>query len=359
MEEIAGKFSLGGRVAKVEEFGSGLINLTYVVELESGKRFVLQRLNTVVFTRPEEVMRNVGVVCEHLRGRPNAEGERLQIVPTLSGEGFLREKGGGFWRCFHFVEGAVTHDVVGSLKQAREAGRGFGRFQCQLASLRAESLTDTLPGLHDTRGHFEKLEDVVAEVGGDGVEEEMELIRGQERWLGRLGELEARGYLPRRIVHNDTKISNLMVDEDSGEARVVIDLDTVGPGLAHSDFGDLVRTVTSPTTEDDPELRAVHFRIDYFRAVLEGYWTEMGGILTAAEVANLSLADKTITLELAMRFLADHLRGDRYFKTERRGQNLERARNQLRLFQSMLDQELDELEVIKEVTGREAVRIFD
>jgi len=330
---VARQFELDGAVSTVEPIEVGIINATFLVRGVVA-RYVVQRLNAGVFRNPEAVMGNVERVTAHLAGKAASGGGRaLRLVRTVDGGGWVKE-GGSYWRCYDYVEGCKTVNVIETLGQAREAGRAFGEFLRLVGDLPVEELVETIPQFHDTMSRYERLmqaaaRDVCGRAGAVG--RELAAIRQRKPLAARFQDLEARGEIRRRVVHNDTKINNVMFDAVSGEAVCVIDLDTVMPGLALHDFGDLVRSATNPAAEDERELARVVPRMDVFGAIAEGFLAAAGDILTQREREELAIAPQVLALELAARFLTDHLEGDGYFQIQRAGQNLDRCRAQLAL----------------------------
>lgn len=357
MREIAGEFAIGGRFLRVERLDTGLINSTYVVSFasESGmeSRFLLQRINQAVFADPLAVMKNVELVTHHindrvLRHRADLGGQTLSLFPGRDGRFHVQGPGGGVWRCYNFLEGCHTFDVVDNARQAYEAGHAFGAFQDLVSDLSPDSLVETIPDFHHTRKRFQQLQEAVCEDRAGRVQEvgpELEFVSRGEEWVDRLLDLQAAGAVPLRITHNDTKINNVMFDTETDVAVCVIDLDTVMPGLSLYDFGDLVRTATNPAEEDERDLAKVGMRLEIFEALVKGYLATAGGILNEVEIDHLAFAGKLIAFELGMRFLADHLNGDCYFKVRRANQNLDRARTQLRLAECIMERE-DEMRAL-------------
>lgn len=356
---IAMKFAVEGKLRSVEEIETGHINSTWKVAFESedGKerRYVLQRINGVVFEDPMAVMNNVERVTRHINNRvmrtkKDLSGQTLALYPGRDGKFWVPDESDGIWRCYNFIEGCRTYDVVENEGQAFQAAQAFGAFQDLVSDLSPAELVDTIPGFHDTRSRFERLLEVVnadpcARVGG--VTAEIAFIRERESEVGRVSGLMERGEIPLRITHNDTKINNVMIDEESEEAVCVIDLDTVMPGSVLFDFGDMVRTAVSPAAEDEKDLSKIEVRMPIFEALVDGYLTRAAGFLNKTEIANLAFSAKLITLEVAIRFLTDHLEGDRYFKIHHEGHNLERCRAQLRLVEG-LEEKMGEMEAVVE-----------
>jgi len=353
--ELARSFAISGDFVRADEVRSGHINSTYRVTFESTDgmraRYVLQRINEEVFLDPRAVMRNVECVTRHINGKVlrvkhALGGQTLSLYPARDGCSWIEGPGGGLWRCYNYIEGCRTYDVVENTRQAYQAARAFGAFQELVSDLPPGELEETIPHFHDTPWRLARLLEAIERDPcgrGAGVGRELEFILGREHELDRVVEAMARGELPRRIAHNDTKINNVMMDARSDEAVCVIDLDTVMPGSVVYDFGDLVRTATSPAAEDERDLSKIELRMPMFEALVEGYMDAADGFLIGAESELLAFSAKLITLELAIRFLHDHLEGDRYFKTTREDHNLERCRAQLRLVES-IEEQMDEME---------------
>jgi hypothetical protein len=331
---VARRFSLAGPVSAVAPIEVGIINATFLVSC-GATRYVVQRLNATVFGDAEAVLANVARVSEHVARKVALSGGRtLTLVLAVAGGGWLRDEGGSYWRCYDFLEGCKSVNSVATLGQAREAGRAFGEFLRLVGDLPAAELVETIPDFHQTAVRYERL---LAAVHADrcgragGVAAELAAIRQREPLTTRFQALEERGVVRRRVVHNDTKINNVMFDEVTGKAVCVIDLDTVMPGLALHDFGDLVRSAANPAAEDERDLEKVVPRMDVFGALAEGFLAGAGDALSESERRELAVAPQVLALELAMRFLTDHLCGDVYFQIQRAGQNLDRCRAQLAL----------------------------
>lgn len=343
IHHICDQFAIEGEYSGGEEVPSGHINSTYRVsyEREGGgtRRYILQRINESVFKDPLAVMRNVECVTHHinwkvLRVKKDLGGQTLSLYPDKTGRFYVRGEGGGIWRCYNCLEGCKSHDVVENTRQAYEAGHAFGAFQDLVSDLPPEEIVETIPDFHHTPKRFDRLMDAVGrdEVGRvAGIAEELAFVRNHEGELGRFQTMRDAGDLPVRITHNDTKINNVMFDAETDEAVCVIDLDTVMPGLSLYDFGDLVRTATNPAEEDERDLSKVEMRLAVFEALAEGYLKSAGRKLTEAEVSQLAFSSRVVAIELGMRFLTDHLNGDRYFRVHREGHNLDRARTQLKM----------------------------
>ena len=345
LHAIAQEFQISGEFLHAEPFGSGHINDTNRVAFSSGgapRRFIFQRLNHAVFPNPLAVMENLQRVTAHLSGkfssRPDAARRALALVPARDGKPFHRDAAGDFWRVFPFIEKTHTVDVVSSPSQAFAAARAFGQFQKLLADLPAPSLHEVIPDFHHTPKRFAALEKVVAADAFNRAalaKPEIEFALRHRAICNAL--LDAN--LPERVTHNDTKINNVLLDDATGEGVCVIDLDTVMPGLAPCDFGDLVRSATNAAAENERDLAKVEMSFPIFELLLRGYLSEAAEFLTAEEKSLLPVSGQVIALELGLRFLADFLSGDAYFKTRREGENLDRCRAQFKLFESIRAQE--------------------
>jgi hypothetical protein len=342
---IARQFQIFGEFLSAEPYGSGHINDTCCVVFDQAGtriRYIFQRINHLVFKNPVAVMENISRVTAHLGAKLAGEEDRsrrtLTLVPSRDGGSFHRDGQGNYWRVYLFIERARTYDTVQSPAQAFEGAKAFGRFQKMLADLPAPRLHDTIPDFHHTPKRFAALEQAISADAANRAklaETEIEFALRRKPITSVL--LDAN--LPERVTHNDNKFNNVMLDDATGEGICVVDLDTLMPGLALYDFGDTVRTATSPTKEDERDLSKVTMRFPMFEALVRGYLSEAGEFLTPAEKRLLAFSGKLITFEIGIRFLADHLAGDVYFKVHREGHNLDRARTQFKLIESIEQQE--------------------
>jgi aminoglycoside phosphotransferase (APT) family kinase protein len=347
LAEISQAFRLLGRFVGGAPHGSGHINDTFAITLDQAGthvRYILQRINQRVFRNVPALMENIHRVSLHAAKKLTAAGNHdaarraLSLVPTRAGKSFHRDASGSCWRCYLFIEKARSYDVIENCHQAREAAHAFGNFQNLLTDLPGPRLHETIPRFHHTRERFANARRAIAADPHQRVpdaREEIAFALAREALTDVLLDLQVRGEIPERITHNDTKLNNVMLDDLTGEAVCVIDLDTVMPGLALYDFGDMVRSATNSAAEDERDLSKVGLRLDVFEALVEGYVAATGSFLTAAERAHLVFAGKLITFEIGLRFLTDFLEGDVYFKTRRPGHNLDRCRNQFALVRSI------------------------
>jgi Ser/Thr protein kinase RdoA (MazF antagonist) len=347
---VTAAFPLAGPVVSARPHGNGHINSTYVVA-GAARRYVFQKINRHVFRDASALMDNVRRVTAHLAARhPRA----LALVPTHTGEAAHRDAAGEWWRCYDFIEGAHTLDCATDAAQAREAARAFGAFQADLADLPGPRLHETIPHFHDTRRRFAALQAALAaDAHGRAAtaRPEIAFALAREADAGVLLDLLARGELRERVTHNDTKINNVMLDDATGRAAAVIDLDTVMPGLALYDFGDLVRTSASSTVEDDPDPTRMHVQLPLFRALVAGYLESAGNVLNATERAHLGFAGQLMAFEVGIRFLTDYLQGDVYFRVHRPDHNLVRARTQFALVRSLEENRVALARIVAEIHG--------
>jgi hypothetical protein len=353
LEAIGRQFRIAGRLGQVAPHGSGHINDTFLAVYDAGgraTRFIHQRLNSHVFRDPVALMGNVERVLAHLHRRYSAPGEAgserraLALVPARDGRGFFRDADGSFWRTYGYLEKTCSHDVAASPRQAFAAASAYATFSRLLSDLPAPRLHETLPGFHDTPARLHALRraaenDIVGRTRSVG--DEIEACLSRVREAATLAERQAQGVLPERIAHNDTKMNNVLFDEDSDEALCVIDLDTVMPGLSAHDFGDLVRSAANLAAEDSTDPAGVGVDLPTFEAVAQGWISGSGGELLPEEIDALVPGALAITLECAVRFLTDYLEGDLYFRVHREAQNLDRCRTQLALLRSLEANELE------------------
>src|SRR5262245_608645 len=343
LRAVAEAFAIPGRWLGSRPYGSGHINETVLAEFElAGRRsrFVQQRINRGVFREPPQVMSNIARVVAHQRHALERERTRdverrvLQLVPTRDGALCFVDARGETWRTCPLIEGAESHDVVRSPRDACAAAEAFGRFLAQLGDLPGPRLHETIPRFHDARLRFEQLEAAVrADARGrlSGCRAEVDFALAREPLVARIEALVRSGALRERVTHNDTKLNNVLLDTRTGEGLCVIDLDTVMPGYALYDFGDLARTAAARVAEDERDLTRVRVEPELFAALFDGYVRGAGAGLGAAERSELVFGARLMTFVIGIRFLADHLRGDDYFRIHREGHNLDRARVQLAL----------------------------
>lgn len=332
-------FCLPGTYLRHELIQNGNVNKTYrvIVRLTDGaeKSFLVQNLNTYVFKNPIQVMNNIDKVTEHIRAKHPGK-IALHFHHTRDRKTYI-ESGEDFWRMTNYIP-STTYNVVDDLNVVRNAGRAFGNFQMDLSDFDSSALHETIPNFHHTTKRFENLSaTVAADPCGKvcEVQEELDYLFSVKEMACRLTSLWEAGKLPSRVTHNDTKINNVLFDAKGDEALVVIDLDTVMPGLVGHDFGDAIRFAANYMEEDSPELDKVGVNMDIFRAFTEGFLEKTAGTLTQTELDTLALSAFVLTVELAVRFLDDYIQGSPYFKTNYPEHNLVRTRNQIALAKDM------------------------
>lgn len=350
VNEAAAAYDFGGEIVSIERYGGGHINDTFLVTTDHGAEFVLQRINGYVFPNPEEIMANIMGVTHFIAKKLIRAGEdqdrgTLTVKETKNGKFHYVDRDGNFWRVTKNIPNTTAYDFADSEARLFEAGAAFGRFQKMLADYPADTLYETLPRFHDTPVRYEQLmtaarEDKAGRLGN--VAEEIAFATARRDDCGALMDLLHSGGLPLKVTHNDTKMGNVLIDNETGKAVCVIDLDTVMPGLAAFDFGDSIRAGATTAAEDEADLEKVHFSLPFFNAYAKGFLGEAGASLTKTEIQTLPVGAKLMTLEVGMRFLADYLNGDVYFKTDYPEHNLVRARNQFQLVAEM-ERHMDEM----------------
>ncbi len=349
-QDVVKRFRAWGDFVGAVPYGSGHINDTFKVTFNMAGapvHYLLQRINHTIFKDPRSVMDNIVRVTNHVRARLTTEGlsdvtrHSLCVVFARDTQPCHQDGEGNWWRMYLFVEGALTYDTIQNERQAFEAARAYARFQNLLADLPAPRLHETIPNFHNTPIRLKALQVAIAADSCNravDVSAEIAFVERRAAQCGRLLERHAKGEIPERITHNDTKLNNVMIDDATGKGVCVIDLDTVMPGLALYDFGDMVRSATAAAPEDERDLGKVRMRIEMFEQIARGYLSE-ALFLNTAEREELVFSGRLITMMIGMRFLTDYLQGDVYFKTKRPGHNLDRCRVQFRMVESMEAQE--------------------
>ncbi len=342
---------MGCRVLDLREFGRGNINATFLITLDdpAEPHFILQRLNSQVFPRPELVMHNLGTVTSHLRRRLKltslAAGRRFEVPRvrlTRDGRHCWLDAAGSFWRGLSFIDEAEGRDTIQDTRHAYEVGFALGLFHHLLSDLPAADLADTLPGFHLAPGYLHRYDEVLAARNvpvAPEVHYAMQFIEPRRAWVHVLEDAKAQGKLQLRPIHGDPKVNNVLMDVDRGQAVSLIDLDTVKPGLVHYDLGDLLRSGCNPLGEETGEWRAVRFDTDLCRAILQGYFSWAGNFLTPDDYAYLYDAIRLLAFELGLRFFTDYLAGNVYFRARHPEHNLARALVQFKLAESIESQE--------------------
>ena len=337
---IAEKFALDGEILSIEPYGNGHINSTFLLVTDK-KRYILQKMNTIIFKDSDALMKNICLVTEHLRGKGI---ETLEVIFTKDGESYLKCDEGA-WRVYAFIENTVAYDKVDDASIFKASGKAFGEFQQQLADFDASLLADIIANFHNTPVRFENfMKALEADKLGRAAEcrEEIEFVLSRKEKFSKITDAMASGEVPLRVTHNDTKLNNILMDKESGGARAIIDLDTVMPGSMLYDFGDSIRFGASTAAEDEKNLDLVHFDISLFKAYAEGYCGAVKESITDTEARLMPWGAFMMTSECGMRFLTDYLEGDTYFATKYAGHNLVRCRTQFKLASEM-EEQIDEM----------------
>jgi hypothetical protein len=353
LETIAAQFepSTGAAALRVEPYGSGNINDTFLVhaDVAAERCFILQRINQTVFPYPRKIMENLRTVTEHISARsapaaPSRRWELPAVVPTRDGQDYVIDAEDGFWRAITFIRGARTLPMVRDARHANEAGFALGTFQRLISDLDTARLHDTLPGFHIMPRYLQHYDEVVATHGADLSVPEIRygfnFIAQRRAWATVLQDASAAGHLLERPVHGDPKIDNIMIDDLSGCAVGVIDLDTVKPGLVQYDIGDCLRSSCNPLGEDTHAMEQVRFEIDLCEVILKGYLPEVREFYTEADYAYLFDSVRVLAFEMGLRFFMDYLEGDVYFKIRYPEHNLMRALVQFHLMETIEAQEV-------------------
>ena len=343
VSQVASHFAFEGTFSEMRELTAGIINVTYLVTCtaadETSHDYVLQRINTTAFKDPVSLMKNIGKVTGFIRNSLLAEGvdparRVLTFVEADNGTLLYTDPLGGSWRAYHYVDGVTAYNSIEDPAHFYEAGKGFGEFQTRLAAFPAKELTETIPHFHDTPHRYSAFleaveKDAVGRVAELGAE--IAFLKEREALMGAIVSKLSSGELPLRVTHNDTKLNNVLVDDTTGKALCVIDLDTVMPGSSLYDYGDAVRYGACTSAEDEPDTGKVGFDMNLFEMFTRGFVEATKAVLTETEIRMLPVGTAVLTLELAIRFLTDYINGDVYFKTAYPGHNLVRARTQMRL----------------------------
>ena len=352
-KDIVQHFEFEGDFSTAISYGTGHINDTYMASFEDNgltRQYILQRINHHIFLNPEGMMKNIEAVTAHLGRRIKTAGgdpqrETLTLIPTIDGNSYLHTEQGDYWRGYLFINNARTYEVVENLDHVYNAAQAFGNFQNLLSDYPSGRLIETIPNFHHTGKRYQAFSEAVDRDEKNRAkysEPEIDFVLEREKDTSVLVDMLARGDLPERITHNDTKFNNVMIDNESGEGVCVIDLDTVMPGLSLYDFGDAIRSLANSAGEDERDLSKVNFDVEIFDQYTRGYLDSVGNLLTQAEIEFMPFSAILMTLECGMRFLSDHLQGDTYYKIHRENHNLDRSRTQFKMVADM-EEQFDEM----------------
>ena len=351
METILAQFQIYEQVVSCQRYGYGHINETYLVTCQGDKKHILQKINKTIFTRPAELMENIAATTDYILHRSDDARAAMRLVLTREGKACCQDADGEYWRMYEFVPGTICLQKAESPKDFYYCGLIFGRFQGQLANFPAETLHEPIADFHNTRVRFEQLHaamDVNFENRLGSCRKELEFALARECEAGAIVDRIAAGELPLRVTHNDTKLNNILFDEKTRTPVCVIDLDTIMPGSSLYDYGDAIRFGASTAAEDEKDLSKVWCDLELFRTYTQGFLEGCAGSLTALELEMMPMGAKLMTLECGIRFLADYLNGDTYFRTHYADQNLVRARTQFKLVADMEEKWKKMHQIVKE-----------
>ena len=361
IEEAVGQFCVEGKPTECRRYGNGHINDTFLLCTADGEpgaeshRYVLQRMNTLVFKDPKGLMQNISGVTTYLRDRIIRDGgdlqrETLTLVKAKSGEDYYVDSMGNWWRMYLFIPDAMGYDTVENEEVFYRSAEAFGHFQKLLDAYPVSSLTETIPDFHNTPKRYEAFCRALEEDACGRAQEvvnEIAFVKDRKEEMSIVMDKLNSGEIPWRVTHNDTKLNNILLDNRTKQAVCIIDLDTVMPGTAVFDFGDSIRFGANTAEEDERDLSRVSLSLPLYEAYLKGFLEGCGGSLTDEEVRLLPWGAKLMTLECGMRFLTDYLEGDKYFRIHRPGHNLDRARTQFALAADM-ERKWDEMKRLAE-----------
>lgn len=356
---IADRFAQSGKVTGVQAFGSGNINDTFLVTLDSsGKQyFILQRINTQVFGQPQLIMQNMRTFTEHVHQRLQRtplprRWEVPRVLLTKDAQDHFRDADKSFWRAISFIEGSQSFDTMHNTEQAKEIGYALGMFHNLISDLPPEKLADTLEGFHITPLYLQHYDEVLAKTSprqSPDVNYCLQFVSDRKVWAHILENALATGNLPLRLMHGDPKINNIMFDTATQQAVSVVDLDTVKPGLVHYDIGDCLRSGCNPAGEETEQYSSVYFDTDLCQGILQGYLSVAKAFLTENDYTYMYDAIRLIAFELGLRFFADYLAGNVYFKVKHPEHNLARALVQFKLTESIESQETKIRSIIQDM----------
>ncbi len=355
LTSICTQFKINQKIQSITPFGSGHINDTYKV-VTAEKNYLLQRINHQIFKNVEGLTDNIMKVTEFLKAKLDLENSEKQLLisnETNSGQYYFKDKDGNYWRIFDFIENSKSYDLVENSDLAFEGGKAYGWFVKMLSDFPAEELVDTIPNFHHANFRINNFKKAVSDNLAGRAEKVEDLISELVKRANEMGKIQLmgdQGKIPKRVTHNDTKINNVLFN-DKNEGICVIDLDTVMPGFVHFDFGDAIRTFTNTANEDEANLSKISMDIQLFEGFTKGFLLEAGPVLTKEEIKQLAFSAKYIVYEQSIRFFADYLDGDKYYKTRYPEHNLVRTKAQFKLLQSMEEQFGEMEEIVRNLSS--------
>lgn len=353
MEQIINRLAVKGIPVTSCRFGEGHINETYLVTCDTGLSYILQKINRQVFQNPEGLMENIVRVTAFLEHRTTDRRMSMHLVPASDGCMYTVDEKGEYWRVYEFVTDSICLQRAEKPQDLYHVGLAFGNFQQLLADFPAGVLHESIRDFHNTKVRYMQFHEALErDIMGraESCVKEIRFALAHESEAGMIVDGLADGTLPLRVTHNDTKLNNILLDYTTRKPLCVIDLDTVMPGSALYDYGDSVRFGVSTALEDEKDLTKVHVDMDLYQVFTKGYLDGCGGSLTEAETVLLPVGAKLMTLECGVRFLTDHLNGDRYFRISRESHNLDRCRTQFKLVQEMEDRWEEITRMIREMS---------
>ena len=353
MISILNLFNIEGVAVSCEPYGNGHINQTFLAVTDK-RRYILQKINNGIFTNVDGLMNNIALVGEYLAERDPDPRHVLMPIRTRDGALYAQAEG-GYWRLYNFIEDSICLNAVESAEDFEMSARAFGDFQKRLSGFPAEKLVETIPHFHDTPDRYRIFREALEKdpLGrAAGCREEIEFALAHEKIAGVMTGMLAKGELPLRVTHNDTKLNNVLLDAENRAPLCVIDLDTVMPGLAGNDFGDSIRFGATTGAEDEQDLSKVNFSMPLYTAYARGFIGACGESLTDNEIDTLPMGAILMTLECGVRFLTDHILGDTYFRIHRENHNLDRCRTQFKLVSDMEKVQPEMLNIVRRLAGK-------
>lgn len=359
LKEIANQFNLKGTVTNIKPFGNGHINDTFKIFIQEPEfpDYILQRKNHHVFKDIPGMMENIVRVTDHIRKKLQKENTNeitkkvITHIQCTNGDYFYKDRDGNYWTVFLFIQGSHSVEKIENYEHAYLAGKGFGKFQEQLADLPGKPLNETIVDFHNIEFRYRNFRKALAinyQNRATETQYEIEFALAHEAEMHTLINAQKAEEIPLRITHNDTKINNILFDEN-GHILCVIDLDTVMPGLVHFDFGDAIRTAACTTEEDETDLDKITINLEIFKAFSKGFLEETKSFLTEKEITLLAHAAKFMAFIMGIRFLTDYLEGDVYYKIKHPKHNIERARAQFRLVSEITKKEDEMNQIIRQI----------
>ena len=351
MESKINQFQLYGTLKSFRPYGNGHIHDTYLIQINQGGTmvpYIMQRINTYVFKKPKEVMKNIVKATDHIRQKliidkaSDISRRVLEVIPNKDGSFYYTDSDGDYWRIYIYIANTVSYDTLRSNKQIFQVAKIFGDFHKTLADIDISDLHETIPDFHNGLKRFADFENALNSDHYDrsnDAKEEIDFLIKNAGLFKVIPRLIREKKIPVRVTHNDTKVNNVLFDRESDKSFCIIDLDTIMPGVSLYDFGDLARTSLSNSAEDEKVLSRVFMQIPRFESLLNGYLSSAGEILNKYEINHLVHGAKLITLMIGMRFLTDYLSNDIYFKIKYPEHNLDRCRTQFKIVKSIQENE--------------------